>query len=213
MSNTLDEQLQKIFDADRALRHAQQDFVANGDEARRVEALSRAIEAAEKLDDAEESAHRLMRAGDLLGEVGDATSCKLLLRLLDHEEPGVRTAAGEALLDLGYSRYAEVARAIEKAIDDGKAVTALAEVPYILAEIGEPGGVKLCARLLKHGEADVVGAAIEALAAMGDASAIKDIERLRGDKRAITSEEDDAASLSVGDLAQEALDHLRSLKE
>lgn len=213
MSTSLDEQLQKIFDADRALRHAQLDFVSSQDEAKRVEALARAIDTASALDDVEESAHRLMRAGDLLGEVGDAASCKLLLRLLDHEEPGVRTAAGEALLDLGYSRYAEVARAIEKAIDDGKAVTALAEVPYILAEIGEPGGVKLCTRLLKHSEPDVVGAAIEALAAMGDGSVIKDLEKLRGDKRTLSSEEDDGGSLSVGDLAQEALDHLRSLKE
>jgi HEAT repeat protein len=136
----------------------------------------------------------------------------MLLRLLDHSEPEVRLPAGEALSELAYSRYAEVARAIEKLIDDGKSATALAEIPYILAEIGEPGGVKLCQRLLKHSSADVVASAIEALAQFGDASVIKDIEKLKADRRTVSLDDDpEAEQIPLGDLAQEAIEHLRSL--
>ena len=116
-------------------------------------------------------------------------------------------------LDLGHSRYAEVARAFEKAIDEGKRTAALAEIPYLLAEIGEPGGVKLCTKLLKHAEPDVVGAAIEALASLGDANAIKDIEKLKNDKRPVPQEEElDSGEFTVGELAADAVEHLRSLR-
>ena len=105
-----------------------------------------------------------------------------------------------------------MAREIEKLIDKGEAVTALSEVPYILAEIGEPGGVKLCLRLLKHTSADVVAAAIESLANLGDASIIKDIEKLRSDRRTVALDDDpDAEEVSLGDLAAEAIEHLRAL--
>jgi HEAT repeat protein len=124
-----------------------------------------------------------------------------------------RVSAGEALLDLGHSRYAEVARVFEKTIEEGKRTAALAEIPYLLAEIGEPGGVKLCTKLLKHAEPDVVGAAIEALASLGDTNAIKDIEKLRNDKRPVPQEEElDSGEFTVGELAADAIEHLRSLR-
>lgn len=214
MTAELDRKLTSIFDADRAQRRATAAFFEVGDERARVDALGRAIEQAAALTDDEESAERLMRIGDLLGEVGGPAAIGHLIALLDHDEPGVRVSAGEALLELGHSRYAEVAREFEKAIDAGARATALSEIPYLLAEIGEPGGVKLCARLLRHADPDVVGAAIEALAALGDPSAIKDIEKLRNDKRAVPQEEElDTGEVTVGELAAEAIDHLRSLKD
>ncbi len=205
--------LQKVFEADRALRLAQNDFFTTGDDDARLDAIEAAIDAAwSGGGDPEESSSRLMRAGALLGDIGGARACRLLLRLLDHEEPEVRQPAGESLEDLAYSRYAEVARAIEKLIDEGKAATALSEVPYILAEIGEPGGVKLCVRLLKHPSADVVASAIEALAAFGDPSAVKELEKVRNDRRRVAADDDpEAGEIMLGDLASEAIDHLRSL--
>lgn len=214
MTAELDKKLSTLFDADRAQRRATAAFFESGDERALVAALGRAIEAALALDDEEESAERLMRVGDLLGEVGGPAAIVHLIGLLDHDEPGVRVSAGEALLELGHSRYAEVAREFEKAIDAGTKTAALSEIPYLLAEIGEPGGVKLCARLLRHADPDVVGAAIEALAALGDPSVIKDIEKLRNDKRAVPQEEElDTGEVTVGELAEEAIEHLRSLKD
>ncbi len=211
MDTSIDAKLARIFEADKALRTAQQDFSSTGDERVRVDALSRAVDLAWAMEDDEEGTERLMRLGDLLTDVGGPTACKILVRLLDHEDPGVRASAGEGLIELGHARYAEVARAIEKVVDEGKAVTSLTEVPYILAELGEPGGVKLCIRLLKHAEGDVVAAAIEGLAALGDPSAAKEIEKLRNDKRRVTVEEElETGELTVGELASEAVDHLRT---
>lgn len=205
--------LREIFDADRALRRAQQDFFSEGSDDGRLDAIERAMnDVWDGGDNLEESASRLMRVGSLLGEIGGARACRLLLRLLDHDEPEVRLPAGEALQELAYSRYAEVARAVEKLVDEGKAVTALSEIPYILAEIGEPGGIKLCQRLLKHASGEVVASAIEALANFGDASVVKDLEKLRNDRRTVSMEDDpEAGEVTVGDLAAEALEHLRSL--
>lgn len=204
--------LNEIFDADRALRAAQAEFFRTGDENARLDVIERAIDKAWSDGDADESASRLMRLGNLLGELGGPRTCKLLLRLLDHDEPEVRLPAGESLADLAYSRYAEVARAIEKLIDEGKAVTALSEVPYILAEIGEPGGVKLCVRLLKHASPDVVASAVESLAQLGDSSVIKELEKLRADRRPVSMDDDpEGEEVALGDLVSEAIDHLRSL--
>jgi len=213
MSTDLDQKLTSIFDADRAQRRATEAFFDAGDERARVEAIGRAVAAAAKIDDEEESAERLMRAGDLLGEIGGAAAVALLLELLNHDEPAVRVSAGESLLELGHSRFAEVARAFEKAIESGAQTNALAEVPYILAEIGEAGGVKLCTKLLGHADANVVGAAIESLAALGDPAAIKHIEKLTKDKRAVPQEEElDTGEVTVGELAAEAIEHLRTLR-
>lgn len=219
MTKALDARLNTVFAADRALRAAEMEFLEkSGPE--HLAAIGRAIDHALTLDDDEDVAIRLMRAADLLGEFTGPQVCDLLLRLLDHDEPAVRDAAGTTLLDLGYSRYAEVARSIEKLIEAGKALTALKEVPFVLAEIGEPGGVKLCLRLIKHADSGVTAAAVEALAMLGDPSVIKDLEKLRNDKRVVDVDGDDDESApseggggpTVGDLVAEALEHLRSLK-
>ncbi len=205
--------LQKLFDADRVLRDARTAFLEGGDAAARLDAIEQAITASWKGgDDLEEHYSRLMHMGELLGEVGGPRAIQLLLRLLDHEEAQVRMPAANALEDIAYARYAEVARAIEKLIDEGKATTALSEVPYLLAEVGEPGGVKLCVKLLAHADADVVASAVEALAQLGDASVVKSLERLKSDKRRVSIDDDpEAEQVTLGELVGEAIEHLRGL--
>lgn len=217
MTKALDQKLDKVFAADRTLRIAELDFLDNpGPE--HLAALERAVDQAFGLEDGEEGAIRLMRAADLLGDFAGPEVPTLLLRMLNHDEPAVRDAAGSTLLDVGYSRYAEVARAMEKLIDEGTAITALKEVPFVLAEIGEPGGVKLCLRLTKHANADVVASAVESLAKLGDPSVIKDLEKLRNDKRVVEDEGDeehagtDGGGHTIGELVDEVLEHLRSIK-
>ena len=70
MSADLDLKLTHIFDAARALRGATASFHETADERARVEALGRAVDLADALEDEDERGERLMRCGDLLGEIG-----------------------------------------------------------------------------------------------------------------------------------------------
>jgi HEAT repeat protein len=212
MSAEIEQRLGEIFTADRALRAAQEHFLQAGDEKSRVDALGRALDEAIGQEDVD-ALDRLIRVAELLTEHPSPGACGLLLRLLDHAEPAVRAAAGEALLEIGQTRYADVARTVEKAIDQGSQTTALMEVPFLLAELGDAGGVRLCTKLLRHPTADVVAAAVESLASMGDPASLKDLERLRGDKRKVSHEDEaEGTELTLGELVSEAVDHLRALR-
>ena len=67
---------------------------------------------------------------------------------------------------------------------------ALAELPYLLAQIPEPGVSKLLARFLAHKDADAVAAAIEAVAEMGDPAALPLLDSLSSDARKVQLEDD-----------------------
>jgi HEAT repeat protein len=132
-----------------------------------------------------------------------------LLRILNHESAEVRVAAGEALRDFAYDRYAEVARAIEQACDDQLQGPALSEVPWILTEIGEPSALPLIGRCLAHTDPEVVASAIEALAELGDPDAVPMLKPLTKDKRVVElSEGDTSYSTSIAELAEEAVAEL-----
>lgn len=206
--------LQRVLEADRALREAKDSLLDVGDTRALVRAIEQEVERAFADQDAHEAGARLICLSDLLVDIGGREAAQLLLRILGHQDPGVRVAAGEGLLELLYDRYAEVARAIEAEVDKGTNATALAEVPYILGEAGEPGGVKILTKLLGHSDPDVVGAAIEGLAMLGDSSVIKTLEPLCNDKRPITADEETegAGEITVGDLARDAIEFLRSGK-
>ena len=89
------------------------------------------------------------------------------------------------------------------------------ELPYILAEIPEPGVVKLLGQFLTHADPDAVAAAIEAIAELGDPQAIKLLEPLAHDERTVELADDgsDATSeASIGELATEAIELLQSFE-
>jgi len=78
-------------------------------------------------------------------------------------------------------------------------------------EIPEPGVTKLLGQFLRHGDADAVAAAIEALVQVGDPSAARMIEPLVDDMRTVELDEDGSESsteLTIGELAEEALEIL-----
>lgn len=211
-----DDLLRSYLDADRALRRARVAFIALGETPDVLGALTRGVDKAFLAHDAEadEAGSVLVRIADVLEDLANAEATRLLLRILGHEDTGVRSAAGEALIERLYDRYTEVARIIEAEIDRGGNAVALAEVPFILAEVGEAAGVKLVTKLLKHADADVAGAAVEALAAMGDPSVLEALEPLRNDKRKVSVDEDDESvgEVTVGDLVSGALEQLRGLQ-
>ncbi len=210
---SLPEHLNAVFAADRAVREAEARLLGEGDEAALSELFAMAVAQAKALSDRAEATARLERLADLCAQVPGPAMADALVSILDDEEPSVRLAAGEALLDVGYERYAEVARAVERALERGASGAAMGELPYVLAEIGEPSALRLIRRFLDNPKADVVAAAIEALAQLGDPEAIADLEELVDDTRTVTFEEfEEETTATVGELAAAAIEELEALR-
>jgi HEAT repeat protein len=203
--------LEALFEADRALRDAEANLLTDCEDDELARELEQAVAQAYTLGDAEEGAARLVRIADLCVQVQVPRTADTLVRILNHPSPEVRVAAGEALRDFAYDRYAEVARAVERAFTQQLEGPALAEVPWILAEIGEPSALPLIARCLKHKDPEVVASGVEALAELGDADAIALLEPLTSDRRVVQLEEGEAAySTTIAELASEAISELEA---
>ena len=206
---SLSKELQRIFDADRTLREAEDELLRN----KRADELVALLEAETKkaltLGDRQEGTMRLERLADLCAQVPGPAMADALIAILNDGEPRVRVAAGEALRDVGYERYAEAARAIERALDRGDAGLAMSELPWVLAEIAEPSALPLIRRFLDHASPDVIAAAIEALSQLGDPDAADDLRRFVGDARTVLIEDfEEETKTTLGELAEEALREL-----
>jgi HEAT repeat protein len=206
---SLSDELQRIFDADRALRSAEKALLRKKSAGELVSLLAVETKNALAMDDRQEGTMRLERLADLCAQVPGPAMADALIAILNDVEPRVRVAAGEALRDVGYERYAEVARAIERALDRGDTGPAMSELPWVLAEIAEPSALSLIRRFLDHLSADVVAAAIEALSQLGEPEAAEDLKRFIDDTRSVTIEDfEDETKTTLGELAQDALREL-----
>ena len=202
-----------IFDAERALRSEEHVLLATEPSALRA-LLSAAVAEAKALEDRREAVLRLERLADLCAQVEGPEMVDALITILDHDTPSVRVSAAEALVDVGFERYAELARGFERAIADGARSTALQELPWVLVEIAEPSARQLIARLLTQEDVEVVASAVEALAELGDPAAIADLEALRDDERPVSiDDEDDEAEATLGDLVEESIAALQGEDE
>ncbi|HTU60233.1 MAG TPA: HEAT repeat domain-containing protein [Polyangiales bacterium] len=205
---SLTDQLRAIFDAERALRQAESQLL-QADHKSLEDLLSQAVAAAKEERDPYEAELRLTRLADLCAQVPGEAMADALLSILDEEQPSVRVQAAEALVDVAYDRYAEVARAIERALarnDDGPAMQ---ELPWVLAEVAEPSAVPLVTRFLSHANEEIVASAIEALTRLGDPQAVAALKKLVNDPRVVTVEEgDEEFTSTVGELASEAIEVL-----
>ncbi|MBT8468347.1 MAG: HEAT repeat domain-containing protein [Deltaproteobacteria bacterium] len=207
---SLSDELQRIFDSDRTMRMAELGLLRRKDAQELVALLERETEHALAMEDRVEGTMRLERLADLCAQVPGPRMTDALIAILNDAEPRVRVAAGEALRDLGYERYAEVARGIERALDRKAHGLAMAELPWVLAEIAEPSALALLRRFLEHPNADVVAAAIESLAQLRDPESIADLERFLSDSRVVTIEDfEDETKTTLGELAADALDIVR----
>ena len=205
-----DADLAAIFQAERDLRAAEERLLGAPDK-KLTALLTAAVREAKALDDRDEATLRLHRLADLCAQVPGPKIADALLDILDDEDPAVRAEAADALLDVGYARYAEVARAIERALDAGREGPVMEELPFFLAEIAEPSALPLIARFVKHPQKEVVAAAIEALSELGDPEAIEILETLVDDPREVFLEgedDDEATKGSLGELARDAIDSL-----
>ncbi len=205
----LREQLNAIFDAERALRAGEAALLAKKDKAL-VAALSAAVDEAASHESPAEASLRLYRLADLCAQVPGPEMADALIRILNHDDAAVRNEAGEALLDVAYDRYAEVARAVERALDASLHGPAMSELPFMLAEIGEPSAIPLLRRFAAHPDPDVVAATIEAFAELGDPAAVPTLESLADDDRVVTLDDDteEGITSTIGELAEEALEAL-----
>lgn len=206
---SLSDELQRIFDADRALRKAESVLLRRKGSEELITLLERETDVALHMEDREEGTMRLERLADLCAQVPGPRMTDALVAILNDGEPRVRVAAGEALRDLGYERYAEVARGIERALDSNEEGPAMSELPWVLAEIAEPSALPLIRRFLHHPSPDVTAAAIEALAQLQDPESVQDLQRLIGDSRVVTIEDfEEETKTTLGELAEDALEML-----
>jgi HEAT repeat protein len=205
----LADHLSRIFDADRAMREAENSLLKQKRSDELVTVLASATTEALSMDDRREATMRLERLADLCAQVPGPEMTDALIAILNDDEPRVRVAAGEALRDVGFERYAEVARGIERALDRGDAGPAMSELPWVLAEIAEPSALPLIRRFLAHSDANVVAAAIESLSQLQEPDAVTDLRAFLDDNRVVTIEDfEDETKTTLGELAQEALAEL-----
>jgi HEAT repeat protein len=202
--------VEALFDAERAARRVQ-DELAQDDPMRVVPVLERAYRAALDLDDEDESSLRLACLAGLLGEMEGPRVVDLLVDILGSEDGEARRAAGEALSGLAFDRFKEVALGVERALERlPKGNPALAELPYLLAEVPEPGVARLLARFLGHDDPTAVASAIEALVEIGDPAALSLLEPLVADPRRVELEDEGGTEgdATIGELVSEALNLL-----
>lgn len=203
----LDDTLNAIFDADRRAAEAEDELLTEDPE-ELADFLAEEVEDALDHHDPDESERRLRRLADLCAQVPGPKMADALIAILDHPEPSIRAEAGEALLDVAYERFKEVARAVERALERGHEGLAMQELPFVLTDIRDPDPIPLVARFLAHPVPEVVGAAIEAIAGYGDPSAAKHLEPLLDDEREATLDELDEGPTTIGELAKDALEEL-----
>ena len=205
----LSDELGRIFDADRALHSAERALLRKKRSEELVTLLASETRAALSMEDRQEATMRLERLADLCAQVPGPEMTDALIAILNDGEPRVRVAAGEALRDVGFERYAEVARGIERALDRGDSGLAMSELPWVLAEIAEPSALPLIRRFLDHSSADVIAAAIEALSQLREPEAAEDLKRFVGDGRTVIVEDfEDETKTTLGELAEQALQEL-----
>lgn len=204
--------LTRIFEAERNLRAAETELL-DMPQNTVADVLSMATDTALKLLDETEGALRLERLADLCAQVPGPKMADALIRMLDHDAPQVRVQAAEALRDVGFDRYAELARAIDRVLDRKHDGQSMLELPWVLAEIGEPSALPLIKRFLAHEDGEVVASAIEAVMSLGDPAAIELLQPLTEDEREVELDDAEDESATVGDLALEAIAALEGSEE
>lgn len=206
MSQALTDDLVALFTAERRARELHASLVARPRDAL-VDGLAAAVREALALDDLKEKSLRLARIAMVLGDLEGDRTVDLLVDVLASDAPEARVVAGEALEGLAFDRFKEVALGIERAVDRLPAGSpALTELPFLLAEVAEPGCVKLLGRFLKHPDPEAVAAAIEAMVELGDPAAASLLAPLERDARQVQLEDEaiEAERVAIGDLAHEA---------
>ncbi len=209
-ADAIAEKIEKLQQAEEEVRRLQDELLddAAGAKGLVVAGLREAVIVGLGEGEGVEAAVALVPICEVLGELDGPEVCDGLIDALGSDEPEVRFVAGRALQDLAFDRFREVAEAVERAITRLPGDSpALRELPFVVAEVGEPGVPRILRGYLAHTEAEVVAGAIEALASLGDPAGIVELRKLARDTRVVQVGDDDGgeAQASIGGLAQEAI--------
>lgn len=202
---THQEHLEAIFQADRALREHEEALFDGFDATEIVALLEDAARDAAAMADIGAASMRLERVADLCAQVPNVRAIDVLIGILDHGDESVRTAASEALVDIGMERWRDVAASVERVLESGKIGPGTAELPWILGETGEETLLPLVRRFCGHQDAETVASAIEVLMHSDDTGATRALEKLLDDKREVTTGDDGGDLVTLGELARDAL--------
>jgi HEAT repeat protein len=208
-ADEIEKKIEQLQRAEEEVRRLQDELIEDAEAARApvLAALKEAVLVGLGHGEGPEAAAALVPVTEVLGELEGPDVCDALIDVLGSEEPEVRFVAGRALQDLAFDRFKEVAEAAERAVKRLPAEShALRELPFVVAEVAEPGVPKILRGWLAHKSAEVVAAAIEALAALGDPAAIPELKKLVRDPRTVMLDEDsEEAQAAIGALADEAI--------
>jgi hypothetical protein len=205
--------LEDLYAAERAVRDLHARIAGQRPDAQ-LAVLTGATADALAVSDEEEASVRLVRLAELLGELEGPKAADLLIDILGTASLDARRSAGEALEDLAFDRFKELALAVERALERlplGHA--ALTELPFLLSEVPEPGVRRLLGRFLSHRDPEAVAATIEAIVDHADVSAADLLVPLEKDTRQVEmeDEEGDEGRVTIGELATEARSLLAEL--
>jgi len=206
--SSIEENLHALFEAERSVRRLHDELLQQPQGAL-LEGLNKALTEALREPDEDEASLRLVRVAALFGELDGPRAVDGLIDVLSSEHPEARRAAGDQLELLSFDRFKEVALGVERALKRLPVGSpALPELPYILAEVPEPGVTKVIGQFLRHEDPDAVAAAIEALVQIGDPASARLISPLVDDTREVELEEDGSdgtTQVTIGELAGEAI--------
>jgi HEAT repeat protein len=205
MATTIGEMLNQLFEAERTMRALHRSLRSEAD-SKLVPELRAATREALTLEDESEATVRLVRLASLLGDLEGDAVVDLLIDILGAPSPEARIEAGEALEGLSMDRFKEVAMGVERALSRLPSTNpALSELPFLIAQVGEPGCAKLIGRFLASDDVDVVASGIEALAELGDPAGIPLLAKLERDGRHVQLDEEEGGErVAIADLAHEA---------
>jgi len=205
--------IEDLYAAERSVR-ALHDRISDTRPAEQVAALSAATAEALTIDDEDEASVRLVRLAELLGDLEGPKAVDLLIDILGTDSLEARQAAGEALEDVAFDRFKELALGVERALERlPNGHMALTELPFLLSEVPEPGVRRLLGRFLAHRDAEAVAATIEAIVDHADIGAADLLVPLEKDPRHVEmeDEEGDGGRVTIGELATEARSVLAEL--
>lgn len=196
----MNDALENLYRARREALEAEASVLDVEQDAQLVPTLEGAVREAKSQAAKHERSFRLQVLADLCSKVHHPRALELLLGILNEDDDSVRLRAAMALRAACQSRYAEVIRVAQDAVDAGLAGPALLELPGLLldaAGMEHAPPVDLLVALIEHDNAEVVAEAACALAEVDLPGVRELLESLAEDRRAVV---DAQGETTLGDL-------------
>jgi hypothetical protein len=203
-----------LFDAERSVRRLHEEL-RHVDRAVLIRTMAAAVTASLREQDERDAVIQQTCLAQILGQLTGDTAVDLLIDLFGSEHPEPQQIAGEALEQLAFDRFKEVALGIERALVRlPQSSPARSGFPYLLEEVPEPGVTILLGKMLKQVDADAVCAAVEMISDRKEISLIPELESLKSDPRLVDLDDDEGETdqVQLGLLVTEALAELNALK-